>query len=138
MLLPLQNILHRRNLSPGIKFLLAGTANSAVGLSVIYAAKWLAHCGDVLANALGYGVGLLMSFLLNKNWTFGYNGPAGRAMSRFLLVFALAYALNLASVLLAIRYLGLGGYLAQALGIVPYTVFGFLASRYYVFRESRT
>jgi len=122
-----------RDLSPALKFLLAGGVNTIAGLAVIYAAKWLAHCDDVLANGLGYGAGLCISFVLNKNWTFRYAGSSGAAMIRFLLVFALAYAMNLGTVLFAVRHLGLDSYLSQALGIVPYALFGFLASRHYVF-----
>jgi len=53
---------------------------------------------------------------------------------RFLVVFGIAYALNLATVLAAIRVFGINAYIAQALGIVPYTLFFFLGSRYYAFR----
>ena len=48
------------------KFLGVGVANTLVALLVIYAAKWYLGLGDVAANALGYSVGLFISFTLNS------------------------------------------------------------------------
>ncbi len=121
----------------GAKFLVVGFANTLVGLGAIWMAKWLLGAGDVLANVIGYGLGLALSFTLNRAWTFGYRGATPLALLRFLLVFAVAYMLNLSTVLAAIRFGHVDPYLAQAIGIVPYTAFGYLASRYFVFRRSR-
>lgn len=117
------------------RFLSVGAANTLVGLLVIYAAKWFLLLGDVAANAFGYTVGLLLSFALNSRWTFAYRGPYLPALVKFVFVTLVAYAMNLATVLGAILYLGLNGYVAQAMGIVPYTLTSYLASKYMVFRN---
>ncbi|MEQ1601761.1 MAG: GtrA family protein [Methylophilaceae bacterium] len=117
-----------------IKFLSVGVANTLVGLSVIYSAKWFFNVGDVAANALGYSVGLLVSFTLNSRWTFAHQGPRLPAMLKFLLVSLVAYGMNLLTVMIAIHYVGLNDYIAQALGIPPYTLTSFFASKYLVFR----
>lgn len=117
------------------RFLSVGVVNMLVGLLVIYACKWFFHAGDVLANAIGYGVGLCTSFALNSRWTFGYRGPQLPALVKFLVVAAVAYGMNLAAVLLAIHWAGLNGYLAQALGIPPYTLTTYLLSKFVVFRR---
>ena len=119
---------------PG-RFLSVGVANTVVGLLVIYAAKWLLRLGDVAANALGYAVGLGLSFALNSRWTFAYQGPYLPALAKFAVVVAVAYAMNLLTVLGAIRFFDVNAYIAQALGIVPYTLTTFLASKYLVFRR---
>ena len=116
------------------KFLGVGVANTLVALLIIYAAKWFANLGDVAANALGYGVGLLASFNLNSRWTFTHSGPQLPALAKFLLVALVAYGMNLLTVMVAIHYIGLNDYIAQALGIPPYTLTSFLASKYFVFR----
>ncbi len=117
------------------RFLSVGVANTVVGLLVIYAAKWFLLLGDVAANALGYSVGLLLSFALNSRWTFAYNGPYLPALVKFGCVTLAAYGMNLATVLGAILYFDLNGYVAQALGVVPYTLTSYLASKYVVFRN---
>ena len=117
------------------KFLGVGVANTLVALCIIYAAKWFANFGDVAANALGYGVGLLASFTLNSRWTFAHSGPRLSAFAKFLLVALVAYGMNLLMVLTAIHYIGLNDYIAQALGIPPYTLTSFFASKYLVFHD---
>ena len=117
------------------RFLLVGVANTCTGLVVIYTAKWLGHWSDVPANAMGYGVGLAVSFTLNSRWTFAFQGAQGSALARFLLVTAIAYAMNLATVLLALHVLALNSYLAQALGVPVFTLASFLLSKCFVFNQ---
>lgn len=116
------------------KFLSVGMLNMAVGLLVIYACKWFFDANDVAANAIGYAAGLTTSFILNSRWTFAYRGAQLPALVKFLGVAALAYGMNLVTVLVLIRYAGVNDYLAQALGIPPYTLTTYLASKYIVFR----
>ena len=120
-----------------IRFLIVGVANTIVGLLTIYAAKWLFAFDDVVANIIGYGTGLTVSFLLNKAWTFRHKGEILKSALRFLASFAVAYPINLGAVLFLIQELGMNSYLAQALGVPPYTVAFFLLSRYFAFRERK-
>lgn len=118
-----------------VRFLLVGGVNTVLGLAVIYLTKW-SGLADVPANFVGYAVGLCVSFALNKQWTFDYRGATAPAFARFLPVIALAYVLNLLTVISAIDVLHMNGYAAQALGILPYTAFTYLASRYFAFRKN--
>jgi putative flippase GtrA len=118
-----------------LKFLAVGIANTLAGLAVIYGAKWLFRLGDITANAAGYAVGLALSFLLNKHWTFRFGGDSRMAAFRFLGAFILAYSVNLMTVLTCIRLLGMDGYLAQAIGVIPYTVSFYALSKGFVFRR---
>jgi len=112
-----------------------GVLNMVIGLLVIYACKWFFQAGDVAANAIGYTIGLINSFVLNSRWTFGYRGPQLPAIFKFLLVALVAYAMNLATVLILIHIGGMNGYIAQALGIPAYTLTTYLASKFIVFRS---
>jgi putative flippase GtrA len=118
------------------RFLLVGVANTVVGLSVIYAAKWGLGLGDVAANVAGYAVGVGCSFMLNKRWTFGHQGRALPALGRFLLVFLGAYLANLATVLICIHRFGLDGDWAHIVGIAPYTLLFYIGSRRYALRPA--
>ena len=122
---------------PVIRYLAVGAANTLVGLSVIYACKWLAGLGDVASNLIGYGVGILLGFQLNKKWTFDHQGSYLPSLLRYLAVLGCAYVANLATVLYSIDVLGLNSYLAQALGIGPYTLIGYLGSRHFAFSKPR-
>lgn len=116
-----------------IRFLAVGVLNTAVGLSVIFAAKALLGWGDLAANAFGYAIGLMVSFMLNRSWTFGHSGAVAPAVLRFIMVFLVAYGLNLAAVFTLRDWVGINAYLAHVGGIVPYTVFFYFGSRRFVF-----
>jgi len=124
----------RRSGSP-LKFVVVGVANTLIGLLAIYLCKWLLGFGDAVANISGYMIGLAVSFGLNRGWTFRHSGAVLPALGYFLMVFAVAYLVNLATALIAIRSFGVNSYLAHAIGIVPYTVFFFLGCRHFAFRS---
>lgn len=118
-----------------IRFLLVGVINTCVGLGIIYACKYFAGMGDVLANAIGYCVGLTVSFTLNSRWTFNYSGSILPAVFRFFGVFLVAYVANLAVVMLLINAFSINGYIAQALGVPAYTLTFYMGSKMLVFRK---
>jgi len=119
-----------------VRFVFVGIANTLIGLSLIFVAKGLLGAGDVVANAFGYGVGMLVSFALNRSWTFVHKGPTGRAFVIFLVVQGVAYSLNLVCVLAMIG-LGVDSYVSQVLGMPPYIVVSYLGSRYFAFVSAR-
>ena len=118
-----------------IKYLIVGLFNTIIGLGVIYLATWLLYLDEITANALGYSVGLLVSFMLNKSWTFRYSGKFGSAVWRFIIIIFIAYAANLCTVIIAIDGYNVNRYLGQALGIIPYTMIGYIGSKLYVFNS---
>lgn len=122
---------------PLVRFLIVGVANTLVGLGTMYAAMYFLGLDIVHANILGYIIGTIQSFLLNKRWTFGSSDRALGSFIRFLLVLAVAYGANLGTVVAANTFFAVNPYVAQALGIFPYTSIGFLGSRYFVFRNQR-
>jgi putative flippase GtrA len=119
-----------------IRYLCVGVANTCVGLGVIYAAMYFLRLGTVQANVLGYAVGITCSFALNRSWSFASRGPVLREFARFLLVVAIAYLLNLGTVTALVHFSGIDRYLAQCVGILPYTAVGYLGSRHFAFRVS--
>lgn len=115
------------------RFAMTGLGNTLIGLLVIFACKGFLKIGDLGANFIGYGIGILLGFLINSRWTFGHVGATGPAFARYLAVLVIAYVLNLSAVMYAIDVMALNSYLAQAAGIAPYSVIGYVGSRYFVF-----
>jgi polyisoprenyl-phosphate glycosyltransferase len=120
-----------------IRYLLVGVVNTLVGLSTIYLAMYFLQMNLASSNAFGYTIGIMVSFVLNKKWTFDNQDHVVYSFLRYLLVLLVAYVANLATVLFADSHFDLNPYLSQALGIIPYTTIGFLGSRYFAFREQR-
>ncbi len=118
-----------------VRFLIVGVFNTGVGISVIFACKYFLGVADVPANATGYAVGVVVSFLLNRRFTFVHRGSPWIAFARFLVTVGFAYLVNLATVLAAIEWFGINHYVAHLLGVAPYTASTYLLSRYFVFTE---
>jgi putative flippase GtrA len=117
-----------------VKFGLVGACNTLLSLSIIFLSKAMG-IGDVLANLTGYVFGLLLSFQLNKNWTFCFSkNRQAWLFIRFLAAFAVAWAVNAAVLRYLLTTVGLNSYLAQ-LGSMPvYTIVFYLLSALFVFR----
>lgn len=117
------------------RFVLTGIANSLAGWTVIFACL-LAGASGVVANVAGFGVGLALSFTLNRFYVFGIKGAVSeREIARFLAVFFVAYGVNLAVLLFAENALGLSSMVAQVPAIGAYCVVFFLLSQKFVFRR---
>lgn len=116
-----------------LRFGLVGVLNTLVGLAVILVLL-RAGAGDYLANAASYAVGISLSFVLNRAWTFGVRGPVAlREIARFGLVCALSYAANLAMLTL-MRGLGFAeSMIGQGAAMAVYSGSFFLLSRAFVF-----
>ena len=119
------------------RFLAVGMVNTLIGLTTIFVCLRLG-AGDIAANAIGYGFGLVFNFFSNRSWTFGHRGPLWPVAWRFVLVFAFAYASNLLTTMAFLTSLGKDSFLAHVAGIVPYTILFFLGSRFFVFKSSKS
>lgn len=115
-------------------FSLVGVMNGGVGVGVIVIAG-LAGAGPILANMLGYGAGLLVSFTLNSRVTFHSRAVDRYTVMRFLCAFAAAFAVNLTAVRIAERLLEAHRLVASLAGTPLYIIMFYLLCEYWVFRS---
>lgn len=115
-----------------LRYVLVGGLNTLLGLVMIYMAMWAFGFTDLVANLFGYSFALLVSYALNKRWTFRHKGAHFPALLRFALVMAIAYLGNVVT-LLTLVSVGFDRYLAQAAAVVPYTLIGYMGSRFLAF-----
>jgi putative flippase GtrA len=120
------------------RFGLVGLINTAVGLSLI----WLAMASGlpaIPANAIGYLVGIMVSFMLNRAWTFRLDGRkqvrASVAFRRFFIAAGAAWILNIAVVWSGLELTGISPYLLQLFGVATYSASFFVMCRTWVFTD---
>jgi putative flippase GtrA len=113
------------------RFAAVGVANTGAGLLFIYAARALG-LGEISANAIGYALGLVLSFALNRQWTFGHQGRLLPSAAKFVLVVFVAWIANVAVVLELMRW-GAEPVFAQAGGVLPYAFVNFVGCRWWAF-----
>jgi putative flippase GtrA len=116
------------------RYVLVGAANTLLTLGTIFLLAEVAHADYRLANAVGYVVGLINSFVLNRLWTFRSNGAVPPQIVKFLLVFGLCYAFQFGLLVLMVQWLHWGSVFSQIAAMGAYTALGYLLNRIIVFR----
>jgi len=117
-----------------IRFILVGLLNTAVGVSTIVAGI-AAGLPPLLANALGYLVGLCVSFFANSRFTFRQNPRSFVLGIRYLIAFLIAYGCNLLAVLGLDAAFPEHKTLTHIAGIIPYTIVFFILADRFVFND---
>ena len=117
-----------------LRYATVGILNSVIGFSFIAAVLYLFPGQTILANAVGYAVGFMISFALNRTWTFSDRRPLRLSLGAYMALVAVCYATNLVVVLAAREWPALGIYVPQLLGMGVYTVLLFLGSQFIVFK----
>ena len=115
------------------KYLLVGVVNTGVGFGAIFLLIFWGLLPE-LANLLGYVIGILCSYTLNRTFTF-QSKKKGDFLP-FILSMGIAYVLNLLAFVLFFRGIGINVYLSQILAGAVYTLGGFLLSKFFVWRNS--
>ena len=125
----------RRVPSVPLRFVVVGLANTMIGLAIIYLLKWMVGVGDTAANVGAIPWALPRAFCSTAIGRSYHSGAWLPALARFLLLFAVAYAINLGTVLVLLEQFRMNGYAAQEFGIPPYTALFYLGSRYVSFQK---
>lgn len=76
-----------------IKFLLVGVINTLVGTAVMFGFYNLLHAGYWVSSAANYIVGSVVSYLLNKHFTFQNKEKSVKQMVTFVLNITVCYLL---------------------------------------------
>jgi len=100
-----------------------------------YIALCLAGIGNKSAMTLCFVGSVLLSFALNRNWSFKSTSPVRRALPRYAAVYVGGYLLNLLGLIAFVDWLGFRHEIVQAFMIAFIAVLLFAAQRSWVFPE---
>ena len=102
-------------------------------LYVCYLALTALGVGHKIAMTIAYVIGVMISFLLNRSWSFGHSGSAQRALVRYVGAYVVGYLINLAILLIGVDRLGFPHQAVQAIAIVLVAACLFLMHKFWVF-----
>lgn len=117
-----------------IRYIAVGMFNTLLGYLVIFGCMYIAGMSPEASNVIGYAVGLMVSYGLNRRFTFNSSQARGKEMIRFVTVFAIAYGLNFAALILLIHNFGLHKGASQVAAGIVYVAASYLMNKYYVFK----
>lgn len=124
-----------------LKFCLVGIANTIVGTAVMYGLYNLAGCGYWFSSAMNYVVGSVVSYFLNKYFTFKSRSQSWKEIARFVINIAVCYliAYGLAQPLVGAMFSGLSetasDNVAMLAGMCIFTALNYLGQRFFTFKN---
>lgn len=122
------------------KFIITGIINTFVGAGIMFALYNFFHCSYWLSSIMNYIIGSIVSFLLNKYWTFKSNLFSIKEVIYFIVNIAVCFIIAYGAAKPFAMYL-LSGYsitvqenIAMFIGMVIFTGLNYLSQRFIVFR----
>ena len=118
-----------------VKFGIVGISNTLITFAVYTLLLKVFGVWYIAASAIGFVVGAINGFLLNRRWTFA--GHVGDAFTpvRWAVVQTAGLGLNLGLLYLLVHDAGVDELIAQALATVVVTISTFLVNRAWTFRH---
>ena len=117
-----------------VRYAIVGLASNLIGY-LLYIVLTSVGIGPKLAMSVLYAVGVLQTFVFNKNWSFGFNGAATPALVRYAAIYALGYVINFVILLWLVDKSGLPHQWVMAGLVVFMAVFFFAGQKFWVFRQ---
>lgn len=114
------------------KFLFAGLVTNA-SVYTAYLLLTAAGMGHKTAMSLLFVAGMVLSYNMNKRWTFSSQDARNATLWRFVAAYGAAYLLNLAAMWVAVDRMNIPHYLVQAVNIVVISALLFVAQKYWIF-----
>ena len=123
-----------------VKFGLVGVINTLVDYLSYTLLLFIPFFAEnyVLAQIIGYSLGLCNSLVLNKRWTFSQREPmTRRQLACFLAVNLAALAASTGILVLTQERLQMSRYIGKAISVVGSMAVNFVGNKLLVFREQR-
>lgn len=114
------------------KYILVGVSNTLVTAIVIFLLMKLGF-GIYTSNAIGYSIGIILSFTLNTLFTFSQKITIIRFL-KFMLNCGICYLINLIAITLILYINEEWIYFSQLAGMGTYTITGFLLNKLWVMK----
>jgi putative flippase GtrA len=117
-----------------VKFGIVGVSNTVLSFAVYALLLKVFGVWYVAASAIGFAVGAVNGFLLNRRWTFKEHVGDALTPVRWGVVQSCGLALNLGLVYMFVDDVGLDKLIGQACATAIVTVLAFFANRAWTFR----
>ena len=125
-----------------LRFLIVGVINTLVGMAIMFGLYNLAGCTYWVSSAANYILTSILSFFLNKYFTFKNKEQSLSQVLRFVINIAVCYlaaygiAKPLCLRLMANASVSLRDNVSMLVGMVLFTGLNYLGQRLFAFRES--
>lgn len=117
------------------RFLVVGVCNTVIGYGIIFGLMYGVNLTPEISNAVGYSICLIISYILNRKFTFKSKQTWRSELSKFLTVFIIAYAVNLVVLVALIRGINLNSGISQIIAGAAYVMSSYFLNKLFCFQE---
>jgi putative flippase GtrA len=117
------------------KYILVGLLNTLIGYLIIFSFMYILKMPPEISNFFGYAFGLILSYSLNRYFTFNSNQLKRKEFPRFLIIFCIAYTANLLMLLILIYGWAINDAAGQLIAGLIYVSTSFFMNQRYVFKK---
>ncbi len=135
----------RRFLDPSIwKFLIVGVANTLLGTTIMFVFYNILHLNYWISSASNYIFGSVLSFFLNKFFTFQSHSASFKEIIRFIINILVCYLIAYGCAQPLIKFLfsslspTLQDNISMLFGLVFFTAVNYFGQRFFVFRKTES
>ena len=125
-----------------MKFVMVGIVNTIVGTTIMFVFYNVFHLSYWVSSASNYFFGSILSYFLNKYYTFQYQKKEWHSLVRFIInivgCYLLAYGIAkpLMKLLLADYNQVIQENVSMLFGMALFVVFNYLGQRFFTFKQS--
>lgn len=125
-----------------LKFILVGVVNTLVGMAIMFGLYNLAHCSYWVSSAANYILTSILSYFLNKYFTFKNKERSWKQVLRFVVNIAVCYGLAygianpLCLQLLGNASVAVRDNVSMLVGMCLFTGLNYLGQRLFAFRTN--
>lgn len=125
-----------------VRFLIVGCVNTAVGTCIMFGLYNLAHWSYWLSSAANYTLTSILSFFLNKYFTFQSKTWSFKEVLRFIINIAVCYLLAYGAAKPLVRLLlsdcgqALRDNVSMLVGMVLFTCCNYIGQRFFAFKKN--
>jgi putative flippase GtrA len=117
-----------------LRYLLVGIVNTIFGYVAIFSLMYIGVSPEV-SNIVVYAIGIMVSYTLNKIYTFQSKAHPRKEFPKFVLSLLTSYGLNFLTLVLCIHIFKINPYISQIISGAVYTISGFVFLKYFAFRQ---
>ena len=125
-----------------LKFVIVGVINTLFGTAIMFVAYNVFHLSYWVSSAANYFFGSILSYFLNKYYTFNYKKDTFKSLVRFTInilvcyLFAYGIAKPLAAWMLSSMSKSVKENVAMLIGMGLFVVLNYLGQRYFAFKKN--
>ena len=118
-----------------VKFALVGSLSTIVNYSFFFILYSTLSLNYLISAAIGYVIGLLVGFIINKNWTFQVQDESRNFIFNYLIIYILSLGIGMLFLEFLVKKLNLVAEIANILVIGLTTLTNFIGIKFLVFKK---